>query len=161
MEIGFIEPSEADVVRIYEDYRMCNEPDSPVIPFASLAEERRLKIAARLKVIERIVLLDKEKAGFITIVDEEAGFNFGFGLFKEFRGRGLMARIIRAAGVYLKVHCQGKPVTAATRKENTAAIRSLLAGGFVQIGYETKPPCGTYAGPVEYVTFKWNRDVFD
>ena len=36
MDIEFIEPAEDDVVRIYEDYRMCNEPDSPAVPFALL-----------------------------------------------------------------------------------------------------------------------------
>ncbi len=155
MEIEFIEPSDGDVVRIYEAYRVCGEPDSPAVPFASLAEGQRLKIAGRLKGINRVVRLNKEKAGFITIVDEGNGFNFGFGLFKEFRGRGLMAQIIRAAGGYFKAHCSGKPVTAAARKENIAAIRSLLAGGFALTGSGTKPPIGAYTGPIEYAAFKW------
>lgn len=156
-DIKFIEPSEDDVVRIYEDYRLCGEPDSPGVPFAALTDERRQAVKGRLRTINRIVALDGEKAGYISIVDEGTSYNFGFGLFKEFRGRGLMGAVIRAAGKYFAEHCKGKPVTSATRKDNAAAIRSLLAGGFIRTGSAVRPPLGAYAGPIEYVEFKYKR----
>ncbi|MHB0995045.1 MAG: GNAT family N-acetyltransferase [Elusimicrobiales bacterium] len=156
--IEFLQPADdADLVRIYETYRACNEPDSPAVPFADLGGEKGRQVLGRLRGINSVVSVNGEKAGFISIVEEKDGINFGFGLFSEYRGRGLMAGIVREAGRYIAARHAGKKITSSTRKGNVAAQKSLLAGGFVPIGSEMKPAAGAYGEPTEYVVFAYER----
>lgn len=153
MKIEFSDIGAEEAARIYESYRLDNEPDSPRVPFAQLDAARQAAVVGRLKEMQKLVKADNEPVGFITLNDEGESVNFGFGLFSEFRGKGLMREIIKAAAGLFHSLYPGRLIKSSTRLDNIAAIRSLEAGGFVRSGTETRPPCGGYESPVEYAVF--------
>ncbi|MBL7672459.1 MAG: hypothetical protein JNM39_18415 [Bdellovibrionaceae bacterium] len=97
MNIHLSIPDEAEVKAIYEAYRIVAEPDSPVICYKDLNQADREKIVRGYQRFFRSANCDGQTVGWITVIDRESDpdVNLGFGLFPEFRGRGLMAQIIR------------------------------------------------------------------
>lgn len=132
MEVHFARPNQDDVKKIYETYRIANEPDSPTTPFENLSETEIKEITDSYPRVMQIAIYNEQKVGWITIInqDTEPEINLGFGLFREFRGKGLMSKIIHKA-IQDTSQKQTKKISAEVRTENIAAFKTLKSAGFI------------------------------
>ncbi|MBK7962169.1 MAG: GNAT family N-acetyltransferase [Bdellovibrionales bacterium] len=155
MNIHLSIPDEAEVEAIYEAYRIVAEPDSPVICYKDLNQADREKIVRGYQRFFRSANCDGQTVGWITIIDRESDpdVNLGFGLFPEFRGRGLMAQIIRHSMKEILPRLRDRKLTAGARVDNLAAIRTLEKAGFVLVGMTEQPPTGRWQSSIRYSRF--------
>lgn len=132
MEIHFASPNHDDIKKIYETYRIANEPDSPTAPFENLSDIEIKAITDSYPRVMQIAVYNEQKVGWITIINRntEPEINLGFGLFPEFRGKGLMSKIIRLTAMNT-AQKQIKKISAEARTENIAAVKTLERAGFI------------------------------
>ncbi len=94
MKVVFTTPSDSMAERISESYRMDGEPDAPSEPINKLSTEEKEKWIHGIKTVSRIISLDGNEIGFITIINKYNQVNLGFGVFQEYRKRGYMTAVI-------------------------------------------------------------------
>lgn len=144
-----------DVEFVYELYRSADEPDAPQVPFQSLDEDIKEKIAERSKKISELVLVDNEVVGSVTVVEIKEGLNLGGVLLEKHRGKGLGIKMFQEKAKELKLKCPDKTIYGSTRKDNHVAIGAIKKAGFVFEGEETKPPLGKYKESIVYVRYRF------
>lgn len=160
MNIIFSLPNSNDVELIYETYRMDEEPDSPSISFSEISDEEKARIIQQYQIYFQVVTCNGDKVGWVTVINRatDLEINLGFGLFEDYRGRGLMASIIREATKNILSLDGEKKLTSSTRVGNFAAIKSLERAGFLLVGNVERPPVGKWTKPIVYSRFEFNRD---
>lgn len=157
MKPVILDPNDSQIKLIYESYRVACEPDSPSVCFDDLTQDQVVKTINNMKKVSKIVEINGQEVGFVTVydLDSRPSINLGFGIFEPFRGKGLIVPIIKETVQYIKNHFPRKPITAATRSTNIAAIKGLEKAGFQRTHTELKPPIGRFKEPIEYVCFEY------
>jgi GNAT superfamily N-acetyltransferase len=155
VHLGAITPEQA--IRIYESYRLDQEPDSPRVPFHALSVAYQREYIQFCQTWRKLIILDTDAVGYLYVrptvddqrqVIEEAYISFG--LFRDFRGQGLMSKLLRQLVPELHTTIPTRWLTASTRVEHWAAMMTLLQAGFGDIGSFSLPPRGKYIAPIRY-----------
>ena len=134
MEVSLSVPNDNDIISVYECYRLDGEPDSPKQPFDELPHNEQQKWINSLHRMVSMIILDGVIVGWISIIPEaELETNLGFGLFKEFRGKRLMSRILPT--LLSQIYCKlpNHRLTSGAQCCNLSAIRTLEKAGFQYI----------------------------
>lgn len=157
MQINFQIPEKEDIELIYQTYLNDHEPDSPSIPFDQLDDKQLNDLFKRYKKFVRVVKMNNEKVGWITIIEKqnEEAINLGFGLYKQYRGTGIIVSILEKSIDYVQEYYPSKTITAATRSKNIAALKSLERAGFNKVSTEKRPPIGNFLNKIEYINFRY------
>lgn len=152
MGLLFFAPNADDVESIYESYRLDCEPDSPTRPFVDICGDEKEKLIQGYQRFFQAVVCNGHKVGWITVIDRDSDpeINVGFGLFREFRGKKLMAKIVHCAARNIIAKGTNKKITAGARIENIAAIKTLERAGFVQERTIERSPIGKWTSPIIY-----------
>jgi RimJ/RimL family protein N-acetyltransferase len=157
MDVALVSLTEADAITIYEAYRQDHEPDSPQVAVAALYPTDRQRIFARLFATHRVIRLDKEAVGFISLaIQPGQTLNLGFGLFPAFRGQGLMGRLLRQLLLSVQQTYPQHQIVAATRLANHAAMTTLARAGFRPTTVMLMPPIGAYHEAIAYQQFSYD-----
>jgi RimJ/RimL family protein N-acetyltransferase len=152
MRFIFFAPNADDVESIYESYRLDCEPDSPTHPFVDICLAEKEKLIQGSERFFQVVVRNGQKVGWITVIDRDSDpeIKVGFGLFREFRGKKLMAQIVHCAAKNIIAKGTNKRITAGARMENIAAIKTLERAGFVQERAIERSPLGKWPTPIIY-----------
>lgn len=161
MDIIFLVPNADDVETIYESYRMDDEPDAPTLPFVDICVKEREKLIQGYQRFFQVVVCNHNKVGWITVIDRDSDpeINLGFGLFREFRGQRLMAKIVHLAARNIIASGTNKKITAGVRVENIAAMRTLESAGFVHERFIEHPPIGKWTTPIAYTHHVYGKPI--
>jgi RimJ/RimL family protein N-acetyltransferase len=159
MIVSLVPPADADVVAIYETYRLDREPDSPQTPFQDLPASDQQAVVARLKATQFLIRVDGRMVGFVSpTVQPGQMLNLGFGLFAELRGQGLMARVLPVILQQLRQIYPEQQLVASTRLANQAAMKTLTRAGFRPTTVVLMPPIGAYHDPIPYQQFIYDPE---
>jgi RimJ/RimL family protein N-acetyltransferase len=162
MIVSLTPPTDADAVVIYEAYRHEREPDSPPVPFHELPASDQQTVVARFKATLFLICVDGQVVGFVSpTVQPGQTLNLGFGLFAEFRGQGLMARVLPAILRDLRRIYPEHQMVASTRLGNHAALKTLTRAGFRSMTVVQMPPIGAYHDPILYQQFVYEDVAFE
>ncbi len=138
MKVVFTTPSDSMAERIYESYRMDGEPDAPSEPINKLNTEEKEKWIHGIKTVSRIISLDGNEIGFITIINRYNQVNLGFGVFQEYRKRGYMTAVIPEAVSFIKSMFPDSEIYSSVEVSNEPARKVLIRSGCESIKKETK-----------------------
>jgi RimJ/RimL family protein N-acetyltransferase len=141
-------PQDEHIPFMYETWR---EEETPTaLPYDELPPDRLKQVNENWKKYFTIYLDGDKVLAWVSKIDREQAetINIGFHLCPEYRGQGLMKKILKDFMSSLRLDDYLKPFTAETKKTNIAAQKVMESAGFEKTGENENSICYIYApGP--------------